>query len=86
MRKVNGEFSSLVQLWNPKRDLSRACGLPDQNAIKWYQRNSIPPEYFPEIVKAYADLPPDCKPRDKNGKLLKLTEMDLLGRYVRRWR
>jgi len=78
MGKVNGEFSALVQLWNPKRDLSRACGLPDQNAIKWYQRDSIPAEYWPEVMAAYAKL--RHRPRGK------LTEKKLVAMYVRRWR
>lgn len=84
MRKPMGEFASLVQLWNPKQDLSRACGIPDQNAIKWYQRDSIPAEYWPEVMAAFRALPE--RPRHKNGKPIRLTERELLAMYVRRWR
>lgn len=78
------DFAALVDLWPTKAALSRACGVEDQVAVKWGQRNSIPAEFWFDVLDAFKDLKP--RPRNSDGKPIRLKLDDLCSMYTRKWR
>lgn len=78
------DFDDIIRLWPSKRHLARVLGMPDQNSVKWSERNSIPAEWWNDVMAAVKTLKP--RPRDRDGKLIELTAQQLTDMYERRWR
>ena len=45
-------FSDVIGLWPTSRDLANALGVEPEAVRNWKARNSIPPEYWVELVDA----------------------------------
>jgi hypothetical protein len=46
----------IIGLWPTCSACSRSIGLPEQNARKWAERNSIPVEYWRALIAAAAEM------------------------------
>jgi len=47
-------FREVLQLWPRISDAAQEIGYPYERVSQWAKRNSIPPEYWPDVIRAAA--------------------------------
>lgn len=45
-------FADVVNLWKPNQALADELGVDGIKVRKWRERDSIPPEHWPKVIKA----------------------------------